>query len=441
MTAASLSKAVFFEWFYNPAQQEYFELPTRIERIIRQSYFGGRTEVGWQGRVDGKIYMYDITSLYPWASTFDLPAGRPLPLDSIDVTERIANRTFFGFVIAKVRSVPSDTYFRPLHGCRANQRLVFPVFNEWTPIVLFSEEIYKAQDYGHFYEYEFQEGFHFERYPILKEFMLTMTRKKAMADAEGDEVGRTMFKLIANTGYGWWAIRTDNKTCVNIYPAQKNMVAKHFVRNELINYCTRGDYQIIRTQQDLPIRNSNVGVAAAITSYARMRMHDILYSMEQKGIRVFYWDTDSVACDADLSQYPDLMQKFAWDGMNDFRKMGAELGSLKNEAQSIWTKNQIPVTEMPYFDRAVFLLPKLYMLEKVLPDGRTYQKGASKGISRKQPVLLKAADQSLWDNGKQIGWVQNGRAVDVERQPMVLNSSVCNENGHCIDLKGNVQLD
>lgn len=443
MTGASLSKAIFFEWFYDPRKQKLYELPHKIEKIIRRAYFGGRTEVGWQKKVEGKIYMYDVTSLYPYAALNDLPAGRPEILEAEQTRAMMEEGSFFGFVVCRVKSVPEDEqqgYFRPLHGCRARNRLVFPIFEDWTEIVLFSEEIVKAKQYGYRYEYDYLQGLSFKRYPVLRDFMLTATRRKAEADARGDSVGRTMSKLVANSGYGWPAVRVDNKSCFHIYPKDKNMVAKHFVRNELISFCDRGEYQVIRTKEDLPIRNHNVALSAAITSYARMQMHEIIYEIEKKGEQTFYWDTDSVATSADLSKYPDLMEKFAWDGIRDLRKMGAELGSLKNEADGIYQKNNIPLEGMAYFDRAIFLLPKLYILEKVLPDGRTYQKGASKGISRKKPITLRL-DDSLWDDQTQIGWVEQGKAVDMDRQPLVLNSNVCNERGECCNLKREIELD
>lgn len=441
MTASSLSKTIFFEWFYDPEKQRLFELPSDVEAIIRKSYFGGRTEVGWQCEVEAPIYMFDVTSLYPWAALNDLPCGRPERLGKEDVTSMMQNRSFFGFVVVRVRSIPSDEYFRPVHGCRARDRLVFPLFEEWTEVVLFSGEIYYAQDKGNHYEYDYQFGFHFTPYPILKDFMLTMTRRKAEAEAKKDNVGRTMSKLLANTGYGWPAVRVDNKNCIHIYDKGKNMVAHHFVRNELISWADRGSYQVIKTRENLPLRNYNVALSAAITSIARMRIHDIITSIEAiPDMKVFYWDTDSVATNCDIAKFPDLMKKFAWDGMQDFSKMGLELGSLKNEAMGIYKDHQIPVTEQPFFDRGIFLLPKLYLLEKNLPDGRVYSKGASKGISRRKPIVLRE-DKTLWDDGQLIGRVENGRAVDVEGNPMVVNGSVCNENNHICNLQGTVLLD
>ena len=78
--------------------------------------------------------------------------------------------------------------------------------------------------------------------------------------------------------------------------------------------------------KDLPIKDFNVGVASAISSYSRCRLWSLIVGIESKGKRVFMCDTDSVITDAKLNDYPDLMEEFMWDGCGD------ALGSLKNEA-------------------------------------------------------------------------------------------------------------
>lgn len=49
-------------------------------------------------------------------------------------------------------------------------------------------------------------------------------------------------------------------------------------------------------------------------------------AIKKVGGQVFYSDTDSVICDINLEDYPEIKKKFQWDGD------GSELGSLKNEA-------------------------------------------------------------------------------------------------------------
>ena len=93
-----------------------------------------------------------------------------------------------------------------------------------------------------------------------------------------------------------------------------------------MNYTEIGKYGIARVLKDLPIKDFNVGVASAISSYSRCRLWSLIDKIESKGKQVFMCDTDSVITDARLNDYPDLMEEFMWDGCGD------ALGSLKNEA-------------------------------------------------------------------------------------------------------------
>ena len=78
-------------------------------------------------------------------------------------------------------------------------------------------------------------------------------------------------------------------------------------------------------KKDLEMKDYNVGVASAIASYARLKLHSLLTAIRKVGGTIYYCDTDSVICDINLCDYPELKKKFQWDGD------GSELGSLKNE--------------------------------------------------------------------------------------------------------------
>ena len=83
----------------------------------------------------------------------------------------------------------------------------------------------------------------------------------------------------------------------------------------------------MRVLADIPVTDFNVGVASAISSYSRCRLWSLIDDIESKGKKVFMCDTDSVITDLNISEFPDLMYEYMWDGC------GNELGSLKNENQ------------------------------------------------------------------------------------------------------------
>ena len=64
---------------------------------------------------------------------------------------------------------------------------------------------------------------------------------------------------------------------------------------------SRAKYSVARVLKDLPIKDFNVGVASAISSYSRCRLWSLIDGIESKGKRVFMCDTDSVITDAKLN--------------------------------------------------------------------------------------------------------------------------------------------
>ena len=178
-----------------------------------------------------------------------------------------------------------------------------------------------------------------------------------------------VWKIIANSGYGFWGIRVQGRDCILIQDADKSAIYPYLENGKFLNYNEIGDYSIMRVEADLPVADFNVGVASAISSYSRCRLWSLIDAVESKGKNVFMCDTDSVITDCDLSQYPDLMSEFMWDGCGD------DLGSLKNEADDFlkdkkgltkddikWLKEE---TEgMIYFDDLILGGCKFYTLRK-----------------------------------------------------------------------------
>ena len=92
--------------------------------------------------------------------------------------------------------------------------------------------------------------------------------------------------------------------------------------------------------------------------------------------QIFMCDTDSVITDCDLSEYPDLMSAYMWDGCGD------DLGSLKNEADDFLKDNGLTVRSqgMEHFDDLILGGCKFYTLrrdgcKKVIAKCKGFKKG------------------------------------------------------------------
>ena len=328
-TGASLSKKHYFQNYYNMYQTPIYTLSKPIDEFIRKSYSGGRNEACYIGKYNKKVYYYDFTSLYPDVGRLLIPYGKPKHLigDSLKALTENIKAIPFGFykVLVKTRK-ENET---PLH-CEKDGKLVFPIYEDWTELTIFSEEI----KYGFkkkLYHYKFIEGYEFKKRRFLKEFFQEGFEKKGKAKAEGKSGLAQVYKIIINSGYGFWGLNTRGKQGkgrdgVSLYNAEALDFWEAYEKNDIVNVNKNGDYLMVRENKELEIRDFNVSIASAITSYARLKLYTFVRAIKKKGGKVLYMDTDSCITDMSMKAHEDLMLKFCWDGD------GSELGSMKNEA-------------------------------------------------------------------------------------------------------------
>ena len=319
-TGASLSKKSFFAKHYKQIKYPVYSLNEETDAFIRDFYRGGRVEIFHLGKVPAdKLWYYDFTSLYPWCGTKNLPYGKPLWVDSFDVNKH------FGFVQVRVKSKPNMVHKKPLHGLLEDGKFIFRHFKDFTPMVLFSEELQVGIKSG-LYEYEIKGGYTFQSAPWMKNFFEEAFDRKAQAKKAGNNALAQVWKIIINSGYGFWGLRVKDRDTVLIQKSEKGVIYPYIKEGKFLNYNEVGEYSIMRVLSDLPVKDFNVGVASAISSYARCRLWSLINDIESKGKSVYMCDTDSIITNIKINDHPDLMREYMWDGCGD------ELGSLKNEA-------------------------------------------------------------------------------------------------------------
>lgn len=431
LTAASLSKSIFLQNYYDPKKYPLYNLPKRKDRLLRPLYIGGRCECGVQGHWNGPIYDYDFTSVYPNVGCQNLPYGKMKIIKKCPyLNHMLREREFWGFLKVNVRSIPGCTK-RPLHGARIDGKLVFPEFTDWCTIGLWCEEYYAGLDLHGGYEYEVLEAYQFDKGPVMREFFQDMFKRKKEAKQQGNGGLMLGAKVIANSGYGWTAFRSEGKRTIEIHDEKANMPAVYMVRGQLIDYCPfREDLVMVSVEKELEVNNYNVSIGAAITSKARIKLWQLISAIDATGKIVFYWDTDSVFTNLDFAEYPDLAKEFMPDYINnDARTAGIELGSLKSECNDLFPNS----TKFESFDEGIFLLPKLYLLRKKMPDGSYEYKGGSKGFSKAATVKL--IDDQVFKENKHVGSIKEGQIVDLEGNKLVYNEFLVNEQDQELDRK------
>jgi hypothetical protein len=390
LTNASIARRVWYK-YYNPDETPIYTLGRRVDAELREHYFGGRNECFHSlGYKKGKFYYYDFTSLYPYVQgKYEYPYGKYREVD-LGGTDTLPDEVF-GFVRVRVRNTHFDEL--PLHGYwdKKSCKLLFPHFQNWTELVIFSEEIRYSLDNDLGYEYEFLSAYTYERKGrIFKKLIEELYKMKLEAQEKKNKALRSTAKTTINSSYGFWGINFINRegveikveTCDVLKSKDENRECRYwgyFYTQKLKEYKRVGRFDIYRKREDIDAGCANVGIASAITSYARRELYALLRDIKKRGGEIYYCDTDSVITDFCVEKCKSL-QHYIGEG-------GKNLGELTNE------------TEEPcgYYTELITLAPKFYALRNPeLKDNNIVLK--VKGVQSKKSFNTREVD----DDKKEI---------------------------------------
>jgi len=292
------------------------------EDEIRQSYFGGRTEIF---KFFGEnLNYYDVNSLYPYVmKNWEMPVGVPIKSFNMDIDD-------FGVAFAKIEA-PKDLNI-PVLPYRLNtgsyNKLIFPVgnFSGWytTP------ELRKAAEKG--YQIEIEKGFKFNQYRIFETYVDEFYKMKSETDPKS--VDYIVAKLLMNSLYGKFGQRRDREEII--------MFPTDILGLEPIDF--GGELDIYKRKTESRSTHILPAIAAFVTSYARLTLYELL-----DGNDPYYCDTDSIITEKSLNT-------------------GKLLGELKLE-------NEIK--------KGIFLRPKMYAIQMKEGKAEIKAKGFPKSVREK----------------------------------------------------------
>jgi hypothetical protein len=309
LSASGLSKKIFTTNYLK--ENTICLLDKKEDKFIREGYYGGRTECFKIGIFEGPLYYYDFTSLYPYVGTLNmLPVGEPIEISNITIEEIIKDTSYVYFLNCKVTKNYDGI---PLLGIKRKSKYIFPDLINPTEIkALFSSEIIYAHKLG--YIIQPIKGYKFLRGSPLKDFYTDLFKNKS--ESQGSI--KNMWKIIINSGYGFFGLRTSNKKSLKISDSILEEYKKYLLDGKLINYKNESGYNIMYIEDDITSRVVNVAIASAITSLARCRLYSTINKVTKEGGIVYYCDTDSIVCNLILESIMEI---------------GSGLGQLKNELQ------------------------------------------------------------------------------------------------------------
>ena len=432
LTGASLSKKNYFLSYYDGANMPIYSMNEKYDTFCRNGYYGGRNEAFYVGELIKKLYYNDYTSLYPDVGRKRLPYGKPhrwTKKEVMSYNDRLkrgkGNRPIIGMVrvIAKTKNFD----IAPIHAIKKDGKLLFAHLVNPTELTLWFSEMLYANTYDA-YEYEIldiisfgdniygikkSEKDTFWENGVLSEFFNAAFEKKGKAKADGKLALAQCYKIVANSGYGFWGLNArgnnnEGRDGMEILKCDDDSFWDLMEKGCVSNMNKVGKYTLVRTSKPLPIKDYNVAIAAAICSEARIKLHKFIMAIRNVGGNVVYVDTDSCISDLDMTEYPEIMKEFCWDGNGD------DLGSMKNEAveklekyfeKKVMKDNPLldermdkhKIKEMIrnhmkiqkeadggdyFFDKGIIAGCKQYCLHKTTYDGGFIEAKAAKGVKK-----------------------------------------------------------
>jgi DNA polymerase type B, organellar and viral len=357
-TLPSLAFAIFRAKFMK--DEIIPQLSGKIAKDIRQSYTGGACDMYIPFNEEGvKLYAYDVNSLYPSVMKNSLmPVGTPTYFKG---NIRAMDTNAFGFFYCKI--IAPDNLKHPIlqtHVKTSNGIRTIAPLGTWEDM-LFSIEIDNALKYG--YKFEILWGYTFKSEYIFKDYVDTLYSFR-LNYPKSDPMNY-LAKILLNSLYGRFGM-DDNFSEINIIHKDYYADFENKFMDNITDIIDLGDYKLVThniaenlNDNDDSTHNVSVGIASAITAYARIHMSQFKNNPD---FNLYYTDTDSVYTNKTLPEY-----------LIDTKV----LGKLKLES---------------IVNKAIFLSPKVYCLET--KDGTFIYK--VKGLSHETELTLQDFKQLLY---------------------------------------------
>lgn len=272
--------------------ESIYILPNNLDAFVRNGYFGGGTDC--YKAYAKKVYYYDVNSIYPFAMLKPMPHKVLNDGKVIDLSNRTLD-SFFGLVHARIFCPLNMS--RPVLPYHFEGKTIYPV-GTWTG-TYFSEELKAVQKLG--YQITPIRGLEFSKADLFSGYVKHFYDKKRNAVG----VERDVAKLQLNTFYGYFgrhliSLMTSNIRMDDLEKVLLTRVVKSTtpINDEYITVLTKtninhsmlellnNEFKTIGTDNQYVM--SNVAIAAAVTSYARIHM--IPFKIDPNTL---YTDTDS----------------------------------------------------------------------------------------------------------------------------------------------------
>jgi len=370
-------------------------LSSVVDSFIRRGYFGGATD--YYKCYAEKLYYYDVNSLYPFVMKYVMPHK----LKAVWTNFNNFNLDlFFGFLEVEV-TCPKNIKI-PVLPHKYNGKTIYPT-GSWVG-VYFSEELKAVVKLG--YTFRYIKGYQFSKTFLFNDYMNHFYDIKKVSEG----ARKFIAKLQLNTLYGYFGRRRELLSTMIVLT--KDLVfhlSRHVVKSvvkfsdthslllitnnlpvETVKSLTmKGDYDFNPSNIETNVK-SNVAIAAAVTSYARIHM--MQFKLDGT---IVYTDTDSIFT---TEPFPASL-------------IGSALGMMKDEMKGM------------LIDRAYFLGIKNYVYQYTNTNGETITKSVFAGVEKDSvswnEVELLIKGESIKKNIERR-FFRNMKTLDISIKPTKL---------------------
>jgi hypothetical protein len=255
--------------------------------LARASYFGGRTECFYIGKLTGPMYKLDINAMYPYIMrTVAMPArliGHYKRSDANEVSRILMEYA----VVARVLLQTEEAAYPVLQ----DNRLLFPIGEFWT--ILCGPELEHALRSGRVKRVT--EFACYGRDILFCDYVDFFQDLRDKAKARGDEAESDRAKRMQNHLYGKFG---QNGRVFKIVGETREMECKSWVEIDAETMTVHKLRQyagiIEEWQEEGESRDSHPAIASYVTSAARSYLWELISKAGTQN--VFYCDTDSIWC-------------------------------------------------------------------------------------------------------------------------------------------------
>jgi len=254
-------------------------------QLARNAFMGGRTETHYIGRLEGKYWLVDVNSMYPFVMRDN---DYPTSLVSVykNVTMNELGKWLKQYcVIAECVIETSE----PVYPVRHENKLIFPtgLFES----TLSTPELIYALENGHIRKVK--RASVYEKANIFTDFIDWMYTTRRRYKDMGNTVWSWLVKILGNSLYGKWGqngfvfkeVYTVDNLDIKVWTEYDAETGEKY---RMRQFC--GVVQ--EKKRNGESSNSHPAIAAHVTAYARIYLYKLMKQAEL--VNVFYNDTDSL---------------------------------------------------------------------------------------------------------------------------------------------------